>query len=247
MAGKILQVMDAHTGTTALLVSSIIIGVTHTLLGPDHYLPFVALGKARKWTLRWTLGVTFLCGLGHVGASVLIGVIAAAAGWSLGSVNAFESFRGEIAAWLLIFFGLFYLVWALRRLAKGKTHTHVHVHADGTCHEHPHPHTGEHTHVHTADGSGKRLTAWSLFIIFVFGPCEALIPLLLFPALAHDRSLAVAVVALFACATILTMMTTVWAMTKGMQLIKIGSFGRYGHVAASAVILSCGTAIHLGL
>jgi len=239
--------MDVPIGTTALLLSAIIIGVTHTLLGPDHYLPFVALGKARKWTLRRTMAVTFLCGVGHVAASVLVGVIAALAGWSLGSVNAFESSRGEIAAWLLIFFGLIYVIWALRRLANGKVHTHVHTHADGTSHAHPHPHSGEHAHVHTADGSGKSVTVWSLFIIFVFGPCEALIPLLLFPALAHDLLLAVAVVGLFAFATILTMMTTVWAMTKGIQFIKPNSIARYGHVAAGVVILTCGAAIHLGL
>lgn len=247
MRSKIARLMDVHPGTIALLVSAILIGVTHTLLGPDHYLPFVALGKARKWTLRWTLGVTFFCGLGHVGASVLIGVIAAMAGWTLGSVNAFESMRGEIAAWLLIFFGLCYLVWALRQLAKGQAHSHLHVHADGTGHEHLHSHAGGHAHVHTVNRTNHQLTAWSLFIIFVFGPCEALIPLLLFPALAHDPYLAAGVVGLFAGATILTMMITVWAMTKGIQFIQLGSFGRYGHVAAGVVMLTCGTAIHLGL
>ena len=49
-----------------LLGTAVSIGFLHTLIGVDHSLPFVAIGKARSWTLSKTLGLTAICGLGHV-------------------------------------------------------------------------------------------------------------------------------------------------------------------------------------
>ena len=46
--------MIADTGSTALLATALVVGVTHTLMGPDHYLPFVALSKAHHVLSRQT-------------------------------------------------------------------------------------------------------------------------------------------------------------------------------------------------
>jgi len=45
-----------------LLVSAASIGFVHTLLGPDHYIPFIALAKAGDWSKKKLLSVTSLCG-----------------------------------------------------------------------------------------------------------------------------------------------------------------------------------------
>ena len=66
--------------TTALLGTAIWIGFIHTLFGPDHYVPFVAMARAGDWSCRKTLGVTLLCGLGHVAGSVALGLIGIAIG-----------------------------------------------------------------------------------------------------------------------------------------------------------------------
>ena len=50
------------------------IAFVHTVLGPDHYLPFVAMAKARGWNLRRTMVVTLWCGAGHLVGSVIIGL-----------------------------------------------------------------------------------------------------------------------------------------------------------------------------
>ncbi|GAI12193.1 unnamed protein product, partial [marine sediment metagenome] len=55
------------------------------------------------------------------------------------------------------------------------------VHVDGEKHDHIHAHKVEHSHVHD-EKKGTSLTPWILFIIFVFGPCEPLIPLVMYPA-----------------------------------------------------------------
>jgi len=41
---------------------------------PTHWLPFVLVGRAQKWTTGRTLGVTLLAGLGHVGLTILLGL-----------------------------------------------------------------------------------------------------------------------------------------------------------------------------
>ena len=58
-----------------LITTAATLAVLHTAVGVDHSLPFVMLGRARGWSLRRTLGMTALCGLGHVGTSVIIGAI----------------------------------------------------------------------------------------------------------------------------------------------------------------------------
>ena len=34
------------------------LGFVHTVLGPDHYIPFIFMAKARKWTMRKTSLIT---------------------------------------------------------------------------------------------------------------------------------------------------------------------------------------------
>jgi hypothetical protein len=42
----------------SLLLGAAAIALTHTVLGPDHYLPFVALARARRWSVARTATVT---------------------------------------------------------------------------------------------------------------------------------------------------------------------------------------------
>ena len=114
----------------------------HTVLGPDHYIPFIAIAKAKNWSVTKTLGITALCGVGHVLGSILIGFIGIFSGFALDQLTIIESFRGNIAAWLLIGFGLSYTVYGLRRAYKNRPHEHFHSHTDGTVHTH------RHTHIH---------------------------------------------------------------------------------------------------
>ena len=56
-----------------LMWTAATIGFIHTLAGPDHYLPFVMMARARQWSQRKTLWITLLCGIGHVLSSVVLG------------------------------------------------------------------------------------------------------------------------------------------------------------------------------
>ncbi|MDB4582327.1 hypothetical protein N9164_04180 [Draconibacterium sp.] len=65
------------------------------------------------------------------------------------SLEIVESFRGTIAASLLIVFGLIYTIYGLQKAYKNRPHQHIHFHADETVHTHQHTHKKEHAHVHT--------------------------------------------------------------------------------------------------
>lgn len=229
-----------------LSATAVSLGFVHTILGPDHYLPFILLSQAKKWTIRKTMIITFLCGLGHVLSSVVLGLVGIAVGISVTKLVSVESFRGNIAAWLFIAFGLVYMIISIRNLMRKKKHTHTHFHIDGEKHVHEHDHNNEHTHIHQEDP--VRTTPWILFLIFVFGPCEPLIPILMYPAAENNIQGAVIVSVLFSVVTIGTMMSVVLAFKLGLSKINLKPVEKYSHLIAGAMILFSGLAIQfLGL
>lgn len=218
------------------------IGLVHTLLGPDHYLPFIVMSKARGWALRRTLLITALCGIGHVLSSVILGLLGVAFGIGLTRLEALEGFRGNIAAWLLIGFGFTYCVWGLHRAFRKRPHTHSHCHAD-VRHAHTHAHVTDHSHPHGV--KGRSLTPWILFTIFVFGPCEPLIPILMYPAAQSSGIGMLLVAAVFSVVTIGTMLSVVLVSAWGVSLVRLGRIERYTHALAGATICLSGLAIQL--
>ena len=235
--------------SSALLAAAAGIGLLHTLIGPDHYVPFLALARARGWSLRRTLLVTAVCGAGHVLGSLILGVLGIALGWAATGMAGVESLRGAIATWLLLGFGLAYTLWGLRRAARDRPHAHAHAHADGTSHHHRHRHRGGHVHVHAADTDSGRagITPWAIFVVFVFGPCEALIPLLMLPAATGDWWGVGAVGLVFGVATVGTMAALVALGHLGMARLPLGPLERYSHALAGLALVACGLAIRLGL
>ena len=234
-----------NTELLALTLTAASIGVLHTLLGPDHYLPFIAMAKARDWTTRRTVLVTVTCGVGHVLGSIILGLLGVTLGWAIGGVEAFESFRGDLAAWLLLSFGLAYTAWGLRSAYRNRPHVHLHGHGNGTVHVHRHQHHGQHVHVH--EEAKVSITPWVLFVVFVFGPCEALIPVLMYPA-AQGNWLGLAIVtAVFAVATLVTMTSAVLLGVKGLSGARWKRLERYSHALAGITLVACGLAMKLGL
>jgi nickel/cobalt exporter len=217
------------------------------------------MSRAGRWSYRKTAIITFLCGLGHVLGSVVLGFLGVALVWKIASIEAFEAMRGTLAGWLLIGFGLAYLVWGVWRAVRRKGGGHVHILPGGHAHFHRHEHEGEHAHMHDgapaapADPDAERIarrramTPWILFVIFVFGPCEPLIPLLMYPAAEHHWGALMLITGIFAATTILTMLICVTVGCFGLGWIRLGPVARYGHAMAGFVILLCGLAIQLGL
>jgi nickel/cobalt transporter (NicO) family protein len=229
-----------------LSFTAVSLGFIHTLLGPDHYLPFIVLSEAKKWSVRKTMLITFVCGLGHVLSSVVLGIAGIMVGISVNKLVTVESFRGNIAGWLFIAFGLVYVIISARSLYRKRTHTHSHYHMGSGKHSHEHDHFEEHTHIHETDP--VKTTPWILFLIFVFGPCEPLIPILMYPAAENNLAGSVIVSVLFSVVTIATMMGIVFAFKLGLSRINLKPIEKYSNLIAGSMILLSGIAIQfLGL
>jgi hypothetical protein len=233
--------MDTTLGI--LLMTAVGIGFIHTLIGIDHTLPFVVLGRAQGWSLRRVLLVTGLCGLGHVLSSVVLGTVGIGLGVVVSRLEWIEAVRGDLASWILILFGLTYAGWSFARSRRFFRHAHAH----GPDLVHTHDHLGTHGHPGTtaATMSPRAVTAWSLFIIFVLGPCEPLIPLLMVPALAQGPLAVVAVAVAFGVTTIGTMLGVVTLGHLGLRLTWSRRLEPHANTLAGLAIAASGLAIRV--
>lgn len=208
------------------------LGFVHTILGPDHYLPFIVIGKARGWSSTKTLWITFVSGIGHVGSSVLIGLAGIALGISLNKLEAIESMRGEIVGWMLFAFGIVYTLYGIYKYFNHGHHHHLPAFLlPKKIRKYQHlPESEE-------QSSDTNITPWVLFLIFVFGPCEVLIPLLIFPAYDYSTMGMLLVAVIFGLATIGTMLAVVYLGHRGASLVKLKRNEHLLHLIAGLVIL----------
>ncbi|GBC75945.1 hypothetical protein HRbin07_00137 [bacterium HR07] len=193
-----------------LVVSTVGVAVVHAL-APDHWVPFVAIGRAQDWSVRKLVLVTVLAGIGHVGSSIVLGLIGLALGFLLQGVQAFESARGEVAGLILIGFGLAYAVWGLKQAR----------------------------HEHRPIEKSQIVTVWTLIAIFVLGPCEPLIPLMLLAA-QHGWAAVWIVSVLFSVATLAMMVGQALLAYLGVRLLATERLERWTHALAGALIALTG-------
>lgn len=209
------------------------------------------MAKAGRWSAKKALGITVISGLGHAVGSIVLGLLGVAFGLNLDMLLGVEGARGDIAAWGLIIVGLLYAAWGIRKAARSQTHDHVHAHADGTLHTHIHDHSSEHLHTHTETANaaepGKKprlFTPWAIFIIFVLGPCEPLIPMMMAPAaMGGGFGPAMLVAGVFTVATVATMCAAMLLAYHGLKFVPGDAFRKYSHSFAGGSIAMCGLAI----
>jgi len=217
-----------------LMITAVSVACLHTLTGPDHYLPFIALSKAKGWTLSKTIGWTVVCGLGHVLSSVALALGGAALGWSLNKVSWLENVRGGIAAWVMLAFGTGYTLWGVWRLYKNTPHKHFDMDEDGL-------YVYEHRHSEAVLPAERyRVTPWVMFIIFLLGPCEPMIPLLYFPAAQNSWLGMLLLIAVYSCITLVTMLAMVLLGYYGIAFATAPRLEKYMHVLGGVTICICG-------
>ena len=222
----------------SLLFAAAAIAVTHTALGPDHYLPFIMLARSRGWSPARAALITAVCGVGHVISSLLLGGVGVALGIGVGRLEHWESGRGSLAAWCLIAFGLAYAAWGIRKAYRRRRGLDPHVHDDGV-----HLHAGgnrPHRHAHSV---GSRTTFWALFVIFVLGPCEPLIPLFVLPASRGRWGLAVVTALVFSVVTVGAMVGMTLAGLAGVRGFRFEPLAVWNHALAGGIIAAAGLAI----
>lgn len=204
-----------HNSLWILLMSTASVAFLHAL-APDHWMPFAAIGKAQKWPKIKLFWITLISGIGHVGISVIFSIIGILLGFSLSKLNNIEGHRGQVALWLLIGFGVAYMMWGIKR-AKAYKHDHI-----------------------SQDKIEKRTVAvWTVFAVCVLGPCEPLVPLV-FLGYNYGYAGVISVSIVFSVITIIMMIAQSFFASAGIQLIKNDVCERYAHAFAGLVIVLTG-------
>jgi putative Mn2+ efflux pump MntP len=136
----------------SLFAALLAVSAIHALM-PTHWLSFVLVARAQKWTRSRMLKVVFLSGLGHVGSTTVVGLLAAALGKELQEYV--ENLDTPLPALILLAFGLYYVVMGWRR--EG------HRHCD---------------HDHATDPiMADKVAVGALFLEMTLSPCETLVPI----------------------------------------------------------------------
>jgi ABC-type nickel/cobalt efflux system permease component RcnA len=172
--------MELGLKTSLLLGTAFSTAVFHTLI-PDHWLPFVLIGRARNWSARKTAAVSGTSALIHATLSVGLGILAVGIG--LAGAHVLGDSLARASAVLLIVFGVVYAVWAWRkgghfhpggRLAHGG-------HDDNPCGGDPAAFHDDHLHYH-ADGEmihgADRRGGYYLAFIVGINPCILILPIM---------------------------------------------------------------------
>jgi len=206
------------TETLILLGTTITLAFFHTLIGIDHYLPFIALSKSNNWTIRKTIFVVLICGFGHILSSVILGIIGIALFFHATAFDGIQDIREDIATYILIAFGIIYSIYGIISAVKNKPHSH--------------------SHNHELKKTGKAF--WGLLIIFVIGACKPMIPLMMKTAAENNVFTLVLVTVCFSVVTVGIMLVMTLLGLKGFRLIRTDKLERYAHFIAGCVVLACG-------
>ncbi len=155
--------------TSPLLVSILSTGFAVAFLHgalPNHWLPFVLVGRRQGWATGKTLAITALAGLGHAAVTMLLGLLLVALGLAVG--DRLGPALPLAAGGLLILFGVYYLA----NHARGG---HVHLPFIGRLA----PAHGQFDDGAPAAAVSDRAAVLGLLAILALSPCEAFIPVYL--------------------------------------------------------------------
>ncbi len=197
----------------SLLGAGFVTAFLHAAL-PTHWLPFVLVGRAQRWTLSRMLGAVTAAGLAHIVTTAVVGGLVVAAGLAVDQW--ISGLLPHLAAVLLLLFGTFYLSRALIRRP---------VPAGG-----PPLELAEPTVSHAA-------AFWGLVAMMAVSPGEVLLPIYLSQA---EEGLAVlaALTVAFALGTVGGMAVFTLLARAGWSVLRLERWARYeGAVLGGALIV----------
>ena len=232
MPGAVPSLLPLTAAVTALF---------HTLI-PDHWLPFVLVGRARGWSARTTAVVSGFSAVVHTLLSIALGLLALRLG-QIGARAIGERLeRGS--GLLLVVFGAAYALWAWRKgghfhpggaLLHGRDEK-------GRCDGHEGSVGSEHLHYHADDAwirSDAGKGAIPLALIVGLNPCVLLLPIMV--ATAEEGTGAVALVTLsYSVTTVALMVGLSVAGVAGTRRLPVPAVARHMETASGILIALCG-------
>lgn len=229
----------------ALLSVALSTALLHTLI-PDHWLPFVLIGRAQSWSVATTVAVSGVSAAIHVLLSLTLSLAALWLGAT--AAGAVGGTLERVGAWLLVVFGAAYAVWAWRK--GGHFHPggeRLHATEAAPCDGREGPTNPEHLHYHADEalirGRAGRGRFW-LAAIVGLNPCVLLLPIVL--ASARQGTLAVLLVSLaYAVPTVGLMIGLSVLGVSGAKRLPVPVAARYMEVASGLLVAAVGAALSL--
>lgn len=250
---------SATYGAWTMMVPAFLVAVSHAL-SPDHWFPFVVIGRANQWRTASVLGLAALAALGHALSSIAVGLVSVFA--EQGAPREVAATLQEITPTLLIVFGVLYAAVSAYKLRVSR---HGHSHGislfnkwlgidphdyDLPGHDHDHAHDDdcghEHGHCDKDVLPKKHLSskaAWGLVVILGITPCVALLPVT-FAAVRYGTTTVILTNVVFAVSAVASILLATWLALRGMKLLRLKFFDRYSGITAGVVIALLGVAGH---
>jgi len=224
---------ELEVGEAGAIGLTLGLSLLHGVL-PNHWLPFVAVGRAQGWSRGKTLSVLLLAGGGHVLATSVLGI----AVWWLGDAVlkglGHETLERAAGA-LLAVLGVAFVV----RHALGKKHSHTHALGSAVYHRDEsgelHPEGEDHAHAHAPARMSDRAAMGTLFLALTLSPCEAVIISFMSTwRFGYAYALVLAIGA--SLATVLAMIAATWITIAGRERLRFPWLDR-NEMALTGVIL----------
>lgn len=211
-----------HDVLLSLLGGGFVAALLHAAL-PTHWLPFVLVGRAQRWSLGKTLAAVATAGLAHIASTAILGGLLVAAGLALDQWIA--GVMPHLSALLLFGFGGFYLIRATVRRPGPVT-------ASGPVME-----LAEPTVSHGA-------AFWGLVAVMAMSPGEVLLPIYL--SSAHEGSVALGMLTVaFAIGTIAGMGIFTVLARAGASILRLERWARYEGAILGLALLALGLLVVL--
>jgi len=214
----------------------------HALI-PDHWLPFVLMGRSRNWTLGKTLSLALAAGLLHVVLAVGMALLT----YRLGLQGAEAVARGigekleVLSSASLAVFGFLYGAYSWSRERKHHSPSGPHT-AGGAARE-----DAPHHHGHLLEGwFHGRLSGWSLVVVIGVSPCALALPIILASAASLGGGGVLMVAAGFGVVTMLTTLIVTLAAFLSARHVDFPFLNRYGDLISGVLIGMVGTLLLAG-
>jgi len=214
----------------------------HALI-PDHWLPFVLMGRSRHWSAAKTLALASASGALHVILAVGLGLLTFALG--KGGAEAMARRVGEslglLSSAALALFGFAYGAASWRRERR-----HHPPHAEDSSMEGA-PSEAAHHHGHLLEGWFRgRSSGLTLVVVIGVSPCALAFPILLAAAASLGLSGVLLVAAGFGLVTMATTLAVTLAGFWSARRLDFPFLTRYGDLISGALIGLVGMVLCIG-
>jgi len=217
------------------------IAALHALI-PDHWLPFVLLGRTRKWSVAKTLALSSAGGLVHVFLAASLGWVTytLGAGKAEALVNRIGGTIGILSSGGLALFGVIYGAASWYRERRHHPPGSVSVPEPDRSVSPPHHHGHLLERWFTGD-----LTGLSLVLIIGVSPCALAFPILLAGAAALGVSGVLLVAMGFGVSTMITTLAVTLFALLSVRRLDFPFLTRYGDLISGILIGGVGTVLCL--